>query len=101
MDGGTLRAPTRIVVLLKTYRIYKVILQRTSQQTYESDRAEPVGTKTKIWIRDPQNKRWLCKKNRVRETTGEVTGEDWSEVIAARICRALTIPHAYYDFALW
>jgi hypothetical protein len=54
---------------------------------------EQLGTKKKSWIR-LNNDRYLFKIGRPG------TGENWAEVIAARLASLLGIPHADYDFAV-
>jgi len=51
---------------------------------------EPVGSKPKVWL-----------DNDVLLFKGEVrgTGADWAEVVAARLCRLLGLPHVDYELA--
>lgn len=53
---------------------------------------EPLGTKPKVWI---DGDAYLFK--------GEVrgTGADWAEVVAARLCKLLGLPHVEYDLAVF
>ena len=52
---------------------------------------EQLGTKRKFWYSE---NRWLFKEGR-----GKVPGENWAEVVAARLCHLLGLPYAHYDFA--
>jgi hypothetical protein len=56
---------------------------------------EPLGSKKKLWFRDPNSTapRTLCKYNRPG------TGEDWSEKIAAELAQLLGLPHATVELA--
>lgn len=53
---------------------------------------EPMGTKEKRWLSDPENRRWLFKASRVRN--GTTRGEDWAEWIAWCLADMLGIPAA-------
>lgn len=53
---------------------------------------EPMGTKEKRWLSDPDGHRWLFKASRVRD--GITRGEDWAEWIARCLADALEIPAA-------
>ena len=57
-----------------------------------TEHSEHIGSKAKFWY---DKKRYLFKYAR------EDTGEDWSERIAAELCRLLCLPHAEYDLAIW
>jgi hypothetical protein len=56
---------------------------------------EPLGSKEKLWFRDPGEKepRVLFKFNRPG------TGEDWSEKIAAELAQLLGLPHSKVELA--
>jgi hypothetical protein len=58
------------------------------------DRQESLGTKEKFWFSHEQLGRCLYKKSR-----SNIAGEDWSEKIAAELCRLLKLPHAEYELA--
>jgi hypothetical protein len=69
-------------------------------------RLEKVGSKEKFWYYrddlaeddDPGDDRprpWLFKAIRPDK------GEDWAEVVAARLCEYLGLPHAGYSLARW
>lgn len=58
-----------------------------------SDESEPLGTKSKFWYRDAENKRILFKA----ETRG--TGEDWAERVSCELCQLLGLPHVQYELA--
>ena len=57
------------------------------------DRVEQMGSKTKVWLFDPSDRRWLFKQNRPG------TGEDWSEKLGAEFAEALGLPHAAVELA--
>lgn len=61
---------------------------------FEPENLEQLGTKEKYWFVDDQNRNVLFKIGRPG------TGENWAEVVASRLCDALGIPHAFYDFAV-
>ena len=58
---------------------------------------EPLGSKMKLWFRDPSSSasRILFKYNRPG------TGEDWSEKIAAELAQLLRLPHATVELAVF
>jgi len=59
-----------------------------------------MGTKDKVWLRDPVAKnRWLFKFNRINKHTEVYAGEDWSEKIASEFAEVLGIPHAEVELA--
>lgn len=58
---------------------------------------EPMGTKDKNWLEDPDGRRWLFKACRVQH--GEVHDEDWAEWITWRLAGLLGIPAATIRFA--
>ena len=57
------------------------------------DRVEQMGSKTKVWLFDSTDRRWLFKQNRPG------TGEDWSEKLGAEFAEILGLPHATVDLA--
>ncbi len=56
---------------------------------------EQLGTKTKFWYRDENDRRMMFKRGRPG------TGENWAEKVCCEICRLLNIPHAEYELAVW
>jgi hypothetical protein len=58
---------------------------------------EPLGSKEKLWFRDPDDEepRVLFKFNRPG------TGEDWSEKIAAELAQLLGLPHSKVELAMF
>jgi hypothetical protein len=56
---------------------------------------EAMGTKFKFWLQHPDLGDCLFKMARPG------TGEDWSEKIAAELCRLLGLPSASYELATW
>jgi hypothetical protein len=54
---------------------------------------EALGTKEKFWFQHMELGLCLFKKARPG------TGEDWSEKIAAELCKLLKLPHADYELA--
>lgn len=59
---------------------------------------EPMGTKDKVWVELPDDPHpWLFKFSRVNEDY--VSGEHWSEKIAAELASILSIPHAKVEIA--
>lgn len=59
---------------------------------------EPMGTKDKVWVELPDDPRpWLFKFSRVNKD--HVSGEHWSEKIAAELASILKIPHAQVEIA--
>jgi len=80
----------------RQFPIYEIV-----EADFASDKSEPMGTKSKLWVRDHRDRLWLCKLVRVRPETGLAAGEDWAEVITSDLCEMLTIPHAHYEFANW
>jgi hypothetical protein len=58
---------------------------------------EPLGSKKKVWLRDPTGRepRVLFKYNRGG------TGEDWSEKIAAELAQLLGLPHSKVELAMF
>lgn len=54
---------------------------------------EPLGTKVKFWVQNPDDESlWLFKFARI--TTGRQMGEDWAEWIAHHVARLLGVPCA-------
>jgi hypothetical protein len=62
---------------------------------FVAENREPLGSKAKLWFRDPAKggKRILFKFNR------SGTGEDWAEKVAAEQARTLGLPHARVELA--
>lgn len=62
----------------------------------QEDAREPesLGTKEKFWFRHDRLGLCLYKKSR-----SNTAGEDWSEKIAAELCRLIKLPHAQYELA--
>jgi hypothetical protein len=60
-----------------------------------AENREPLGSKKKLWLRDPTDlrPRILFKFNRPG------TGEDWSEKIAAELAELLGLPHSRVELA--
>lgn len=56
---------------------------------------EAMGSKSKFWYKDTNFGDCLFKQSRPN------TGEDWSEKIAAELCKLLDLPHATYELAIW
>ena len=54
---------------------------------------EPLGSKPKFWFTDADGTRFLFKAD------DRGTGEDWAEVVAARLCGLLGLPHVEYELA--
>ncbi len=54
---------------------------------------EQLGTKSKFWFFDEENRRYLFKA----EDRG--TGEDWGEKIVCELCKLLGVPHVHYELA--
>lgn len=57
------------------------------------EESEAMGTKEKFWFRHEELGLCLYKKAR------QNTGEDWSEKIAAELCKLIKLPHAEYELA--
>lgn len=66
------------------------MLQVVNVDATELDNLEQLGTKPKFWY---DEFRYLFKARR------EGTGEDWAEVVSARLASLLGLPHASYDLA--
>ena len=60
-----------------------------------AESSEQLGTKFKIWYRDPDYGQMLFKEGRPG------TGENWAEKIACELAGELGIPHAHYEFATY
>ena len=60
-----------------------------------AENREPLGSKEKVWLRDPEDAqpRVLFKYNRPD------TGEDWAEKIAAELAELLGLPHSHAELA--
>ncbi len=64
---------------------------------------EYLGTKPKQWVRDSENRLWLWKESTFNvDRLGQPyrKGDDWSEVIAARLGAALGVPVATVQLAV-
>lgn len=64
---------------------------------------EPLGTKPKRWLRDPEGDRWLMKYttyNRRHDGTQHPKGDDWSERIANGVAQRLGVPAARTELAV-
>lgn len=64
---------------------------------------EPMGSKEKAWIEDPDRVRWLFKRVRVHQDPRKgrrVFGEDWSEKLVAEVAATLGIPTARVELAI-
>lgn len=59
------------------------------------EESEAMGTKEKFWFRHKDLGLCLYKKARPN------TGEDWSEKIAAELCKLIKLPHAKYELAIF
>ena len=57
------------------------------------EESEAMGTKEKFWFHHEELGLCLYKKAR------QNTGEDWSEKIAAELCKLIKLPHAEYELA--
>lgn len=57
------------------------------------NRDEQIGSKAKLWVLDPDRRRWLFKERRHDH------GEDWSEKAAAEVAELLGINHAVVEIA--
>ncbi|MDJ0662434.1 MAG: hypothetical protein QNJ42_23550 [Crocosphaera sp.] len=68
------------------------IIKISSKAPVES---ETMGTKEKFWFHHEELGLCLYKKAR------QNTGEDWSEKIAAELCKLIKLPHAEYELALF
>ena len=56
---------------------------------------EPLGTKTKFWVRGPDGAQWLFKAARV--DADRTVGEDWSEWLVCRLAGVLGVPAALVE----
>lgn len=60
---------------------------------------EQMGSKDKFWVQLPSDSNpWLFKYSRM--SAGRITGEHWSEKIAAELAAVLEIPHAQVELAV-
>ncbi|MCC6586963.1 MAG: HipA domain-containing protein [Bryobacterales bacterium] len=59
-------------------------------------RIEQLGTKPKFQFDDPVLGRCYCKI-----VTRELTGEDWTEKVAAEVAERLGLPHALYELGVF
>jgi len=63
---------------------------------------EQLGTKPKQWIRGPDDELWLWKESTIHEDARHGAfrkGDDWSEVVAARVGQRLGVPVARVELA--
>lgn len=60
-----------------------------------STQLEQLGTKAKFWYQFDEGQKALFKEGRPG------TGENWAEKVCCELARALGLPHAEYDLALW
>ena len=68
--------------------------RETDVSGYDLIHFEPLGSKEKSWIEDPTSgERYLFKVGRPG------TGENWAEVLAFGLAKALGVPTAEYQFA--
>jgi hypothetical protein len=65
---------------------------------------EQLGTKPKMWLREPESKQmWLFKsttRNNRTDGTSYLKGDDWAERIATEVARLLGLPVAETELAL-
>lgn len=62
--------------------------------TWVATHAETVGTKKKVWLREPDGGRWLFKYRKRQDI-----GDDWAEKIAGEFAEALGMPHPVVELA--
>lgn len=74
--------------MIKEFSIFEI-----SPEAPESE--EAMGTKEKFWFYHQELGLCLYKKAR------QNTGEDWSEKIAAELCKLIKLPHAEYELAIF
>lgn len=63
---------------------------------------EPLGTKPKQWLRAPNDSEWLWKESTIQNDARHGRfrkGDDWAEVVAARVGRGLELPVAEVQLA--
>ena len=60
-----------------------------------STQLEQLGTKAKFWYQFDESQKALFKAGRPG------TGENWAEKVCCEVARALGLPHAEYELALW
>lgn len=63
---------------------------------------EQLGTKPKQWIRGPDDELWLWKESTIHHDARHGSfrkGDDWSEVVAARVGQRLGVPVARVELA--
>ena len=75
---------------LRYHRPRERIRSSTAAGHRAPENREPLGSKKKLWFRDPMGTepRVLFKYNRAD------TGEDWSEKVASELAQLLGLPHA-------
>jgi hypothetical protein len=60
---------------------------------WREDRDETLGSKEKVWLREPQTEQaWLFKAVRTDSRGGTHYGDDWAEVVATHIAGLLFVP---------
>ena len=59
--------------------------------------SEPLGTKEKFWVSDPQRQQWLFKF--ARDPDGRVRGEDWAECLVHELAILIHVPTATVQIA--
>jgi hypothetical protein len=74
--------------MMKQFEVIQV-----TEKNYETSEDEQMGSKTKFWFNHEKLGRCLYKEIR------QDKGEDWSEKIAAELCKLLGLPHANYELA--
>ena len=70
--------------------------------SWEPADEEPLGTKPKQWVRDPDRRKWLWKETTVQQDVRHgafLKGDDWSEVLAGRVGEGLGLPVARVELA--
>ena len=66
---------------------------------YEQDIFEQLGTKSKFWYTNEENRTILFKS--ISSKNGERVGEDWAEKIACELAKLIGLPHAHYELATY
>ena len=70
--------------------------------SWEPADEEQLGTKPKHWLRAPNGELWLWKESTIHHDLRHGSfrkGDDWSEVVAARVGRRLGVPVARVELA--
>lgn len=63
---------------------------------------EQLGTKPKQWMRGPGDELWLWKESTIHDDARHGSfrkGDDWSEVVAARVGQRLGVPVSWVELA--